>query len=282
MHARPWMPYALVAPSVVFLGALFIVPLVQTIWLSVATEGGPSLANYRRMTGDLNFSTAVRNTFLLTLVVVPLQIALALLMATMVSKLERGRDLVLWVWTIPLGVSDLAAGLVWLAILQNSGYLNSALYGLGAISGQVSWLSQETPVTLFIAIALAEIWRATAIVLVILVAGFQLIPKEYGEAAEVFGAKPWTRFTRITLPLLKPSLQSALILRTVLAFEVFAVVYALGGRNFPVLVGEAYTWQNENQNYGVAAAYAVLIMAISLAATAIYLKALRVRPEQLP
>lgn len=282
MHARPWMPYALVAPSVVFLGALFIVPLVQTIWLSVATEGGPSLANYRRMTGDLNFSTAVRNTFLLTLVVVPLQIALALLMATMVSKLERGRDLVLWVWTIPLGVSDLAAGLVWLAILQNSGYLNSTLYGLGAISGQVSWLSQETPVTLFIAIALAEIWRATAIVLVILVAGFQLIPKEYGEAAEVFGAKPWTRFTRITLPLLKPSLQSALILRTVLAFEVFAVVYALGGRNFPVLVGEAYTWQNENQNYGVAAAYAVLIMAISLAATAIYLKALRVRPEQLP
>ena len=282
MQARPWMPYALVAPSVIFLGALFIVPLVQTIWLSVATEGGPSLANYRRMAGDLNFSAAIRNTFLLTLVVVPLQIALALLMATMVGKLEKGRDLVLWVWTIPLGVSDLAAGLVWLAILQNSGYLNSALYGLGIISGQVSWLSQETPVTLFIAIALAEIWRATAIVLVILVAGFQLIPKEYGEAAEVFGAKPWTRFTRITLPLLKPSLQSALILRTVLAFEVFAVVYALGGRNFPVLVGEAYTWQNENQNYGVAAAYAVLIMAISLAATAIYLKALRVRPEQLP
>ena len=282
MQARPWMPYALVAPSVIFLGALFIVPLVQTIWLSVAAEGGPSLANYRRMAGDLNFGAAIRNTFLLTLVVVPLQIALALLMATMVSKLEKGRDLVLWVWTIPLGVSDLAAGLVWLALLQNSGYLNSALYGLGIISGQVSWLSQETPVTLFVAIALAEIWRATAIVLVILVAGFQLIPKEYGEAAEVFGAKPWTRFTKITLPLLKPSLQSALILRTVLAFEVFAVVYALGGRNFPVLVGEAYTWQNENQNYGVAAAYAVLIMAISLLATAFYLKALRVRPEQLP
>jgi multiple sugar transport system permease protein len=276
------MPYALVAPSILFLGALFIVPLVQTIWLSVASDGGPSLANYQRMAGDLNFGAAVRNTFLLTLVVVPLQIALALLMATMVSKLKKGRDLVLWVWTIPLGVSDLAAGLVWLAILQNSGYLNSALYSLGVISGQMSWLSQETPVTLFVAIALAEIWRATAIVLVILVAGFQLIPKEYGEAAEVFGAKPWTRFTTITLPLLKPSLQSALILRTVLAFEVFAVVYALGGRNFPVLVGEAYTWQNENQNYGVAAAYAVLIMAISLLATAVYLRVLRVRPEQLP
>ncbi len=126
---------------------------------------------------------------------------------------------------------------------------------------------------------LAEVWRATAVVLVVLVAGLQLIPKEFGEAAEIFGASPWTKFRKITLPLLKPSIQSALILRTVLAFEVFAVVYALGGRNFPVLVGEAYVWQNENQNYGVAAAYAVLVMIISLAATLVYLFALRAKPE---
>lgn len=277
-----WIPYALVAPSVAFLAAFFLVPLVQTIWLSFSVDDGLSLANYQRMAGDLNFSLAVQNTFLLTLVVVPVQVALALAMATMVSKLEKGRDLALWILTIPLGISDLAAGLAWLALLQNTGYLNSALYALGLIPGPVGWLSQETPWTLFAAIAMAEIWRATAIVLVILIAGLQLIPKEFGEAAEIFGAKPWTRFRRITLPLLKPSLQSALILRTVLAFEVFAVVYALGGRNFPVLAGEAYTWQNENQNYGVAAAYAVLIMAISLAATALYLRVLRTRPEQLP
>lgn len=283
MPARTsWIPYALIAPSVAFLGALFLVPLVQTIWLSFATADGLTLANYERMTGDLNFSLAVRNTFLLTLVVVPIQVALALAMATMVSKLDKGRDLALWILTIPLGISDLAAGLAWLALLQNTGYLNSALYALGLISGPVGWLSQETPWSLFAAIVLAEIWRATAIVLVILIAGLQLIPKEFAEAAEIFGAKPWTRFRKITLPLLKPSLQSALILRTVLAFEVFAAVYALGGRNFPVLAGEAYTWQNENQNYGVAAAYAVLIMGISLAATAVYLRVLKTRPEQLP
>jgi multiple sugar transport system permease protein len=277
-----WTPYALIAPAVLFLAAFFIVPLVQTIWLSFSSAEGVGLANYARMAGDLNFSLAIRNTFLLTAIVVPLQIALALLMAVMLTKIERGRDLVLWVLTIPLGISDLAAGLAWLAILQNSGYLNSALFGLGLIPGPTGWLTQETPVALFIGIVLAEMWRATAIVLVIVVAGIQLIPKEFAEAAEIFGAKPWTRFRKITLPLLKPSLQSALILRTVLAFEVFAVVYALGGTNFPVLAGEAYTWQNLNQNYGVAAAYAVLIMAISLAATALYLSVLRVRPEQQP
>jgi multiple sugar transport system permease protein len=276
-----WIPYALVAPSVAFLAAFFFGPLVQTVGLSFSGGDGFSLANYERMANDLNFSLAVQNTFLLSLVVVPFQLALALAMATMVLKLGKGRDLSLWILTVPLGISDLAAGLAWVAILQNTGYLNSALYALGLIPGPVGWLSHETPWSLFAAIVLAEVWRATAIVLVILIGGLQLIPKEYSEAAEIFGAKPWTRFRKITLPLLKPSLQSALILRTVLAFEVFAVVYALGGRNFPVLVGEAYFWQSENQNYGVAAAYAVLIMAISLAATAVYLRALRTRPEQL-
>jgi len=282
MNTPRLLPYVLIAPAVVFLAAFFLLPLAQTIALSFQSGDGIGLDNYARLVGDLNFSTALRNTFLLVITIVPIQVVLALLMGMMLQTMVRGRDLVLWIWTIPLGVSDLAAGLVWLALLQDSGYLNSALYALGLIDGPRSWLNAEAPVTLFLGIVAAEVWRATAIVLVILVAGLQLIPKEYGEAAEVFGASPWVKFRKVTLPLLKPSLQSALILRTVLAFEVFAVVYAIGGRNMPVLVGEAYVWQRDNQNYGVAAAYAVLIMAISLAATVIYLKALRVRPEQQP
>jgi multiple sugar transport system permease protein len=275
-----WLPYLLLAPSLIFLAVLFALPFLQTVLLSVSDGDTLSLANYAKMAGDLNFAPALRNTFALVIAVVPLQVVLALAMAMMLQKVRVARDIVLWIWTIPLAVSDLAAGLAWFAILNDSGYLNSVLYAVGAIPDQQSLLSYETPVTLFLGIAAAEIWRATAIVLVILVAGVQLIPREYGEAAEVFGATAWQRFVRVTLPLLKPSLQTALILRTVLAFEVFAVVYALGGRNMPVLVGEAYVWQHENQNYGVAAAYAVLVMAVSLAATVVYLRALRVPREQ--
>ncbi|WP_432349364.1 sugar ABC transporter permease (plasmid) [Shinella yambaruensis] len=279
---RPWLPYALILPSVAFLALLFVVPLVQTVWLALSENGAPSLANIRTMAGDINFARSVQNTFLLALAVIPVQIAIALAMGTLVSKIGAGRETILWIWTIPLGISDLAAGMVWLAILQNTGYLNSLLFGLGLIERQTAWLTYQTPVALFIGIAIAEIWRGTAIVMVIIVAGLNQVPKEFREAAEVFGAGPWTRFWRITLPLIRPALQSALILRTVLAFEVFAVVYALGGRNFPVLVGEAYAWQNQNQNYGVAAAYAVLIMVISLAATLVYLKVVKVDPERLP
>jgi multiple sugar transport system permease protein len=280
MRGGRHVPYLLIAPSLIFLTVLFLVPLGQTIALAFQADGGWSTANFSSMVNDLNFSDAVANTFEIVVVVVPLQLCLALGMAMMLRHVQHGRDIVLWIWSIPLGISDLAAGLVWLAILTDRGYLNTVLNGLGLIKGPESWLSYETPVALLVAIVVAEAWRATAIVLVILVAGVQLVPKEYGEAADVFGATPWQRFTRIMLPLLKPSIQTALILRTVLAFEMFAIVLSLGGRNFPVLVSEAFNWQYNNQDFGVAAAYAVVIMAVSLAATMVYIRVLRTPPEQ--
>jgi len=279
MNARV-IPYLLIAPSLAFLTVLFFVPLVETVALAFQADGAWSAVNFARMAGDLNFTDAVVNTFEIVVIVVPLQLLMALAMAMMLQHVRGGRDIVLWIWSIPLGISDLAAGLLWLAILTDKGYLNTVLLRLGVLSGPQSWLSYETPATLFAAIVVAELWRATAIVLVILVAGVQLIPKEYGEAADVFGATPWQRFTRVTLPLLKPSIQTALILRTVLAFEMFAIVLSIGGRNFPVLVSEAFNWQYNQQDFGVAAAYAVIVMGVSLAASLVYLWALRTPAAQ--
>ncbi len=275
-----WIPLLLIAPSLVFLAAFFLMPLAEALVVSFrAPDGSLGLQNYARAAADLNFKPAIGNTLILVAIVVPLQIVFALGMAIMLQKVGKGRDLVLWVWTIPLGISDLAAGIVWLSIFTERGYLNSLLMAGGFITAPVSYLTYETPVALFAAVVLAEVWRATAIVFIILVSGIQLVPKEYGEAAEVFGASAWTRFVRITLPLLKPSLQTALILRTILAFEVFAAVVALGGTNIRVLAGEAYTWQNDNQNYGVAAAYAVVILVLSLASTIVFLKVMGERKE---
>ncbi|NIA71776.1 sugar ABC transporter permease [Pelagibius litoralis] len=273
------LPYWLLAPSLVFLIALFAYPFADAFFIAFRADGQWTFDNFRTMVDDINFGLSLWNTMLLVLIVVPLQIAIALTMAMMLTKIRAGRDLVLYVWTIPLGISDLAAGVVWLALLSERGYINTVLSALGIVDGPALWLSYETPVALFIAVILAEVWRATAIVMVILVAGVQLIPKEYNEAAEIFGASAWQRFVKITLPLLKPSLQTALILRTLLAFEVFAVVVALGGRDLPVLMGEAFLWQFDYRDSGVASAYAVLILLISIAFTLVYLRVLRVKEE---
>jgi len=280
MRGSRALPYLLIAPATIFLAVLFLVPLVQTVALAFQARGAWSFANFTRMADDLNFPDAVVNSFRLVALAVPVQFCLALGMAMMLRHVRRGRDILLWIWSIPLGISDLAAGVVWLAILTDQGYLNTVLFHLGVIDAPVSWLTYETPVALFFAVAVAEIWRATAIVLLILVAGVQVLPKEYGEAAAVFGASPWRGFVSVTLPLLKPSIQTALILRTVLAFEAFAVVLAIGGNNFPVLVSEAYHWQHFNQDTGIAAAYAIVVMVISIAATLVYLAILRTPTEQ--
>jgi multiple sugar transport system permease protein len=279
---NPRLPYWLIAPSAIFLLVLFVWPLAETVLMAFhAKDKGFTTEFFGKMLSDVNFARGLRNTFILVSIIVPIQICIALAMAMLLQKLDKGKMGFLYVWTIPLGISDLAAGIAWLAIFTDRGYFNGLLSGLGLATGPVSWLSYQSPIALFVCVIVAEIWRATAIVLVILVAGVQLIPKEYAEAAEVFGASPWQRFKKVTLPLLKPSLQSALILRTVLAFEVFAVVYALAGRDLPVLVGEAYNWQSQYQNTHVAAAYALLILLISIGSTLVILRMLRVRKETL-
>lgn len=275
MNAR-YLPYVLILPVTIFLCLFFLYPFFLVSKQAFSTGSGFSLGNFADVTSHWKFPISLKNTLLLAAAVVPVQLALALLMATMVNSMKRGRDLVLYVWTIPLGISDLAAGIIWLAIFEQSGFLNSMMTGLGFIDRPANLLSYQNPWLVFVAIALAEIWRATAIMLVILVAGIGLIPKEYYEAAEVFGASKWKRFIRITLPLLRPSLQTALVLRVILAFEVFAVVVALGGTLFPVLMGETYAYQFDLMNSGAAAAVALIILAISIGFTLIILRALRV------
>jgi multiple sugar transport system permease protein len=141
-------------------------------------------------------------------------------------------------------------------------------------------LSYENYATLLMAVVIAEIWRATAIVKEIVVAGLQLIPPDYLEAAQVFGASRWQRIWHVQLPMIRPSLQVALILRTILAFQVFAVVIALAGRAMPVLASEAYNRYAELNPNG-AAAYAFLILTISLVTTIVYLRLLRTSEEEM-
>jgi multiple sugar transport system permease protein len=266
-------PYLLLAPSALFMLLLFGWPLLAGVAQAFGGFATPTTANWQRMSDDPRFWLAVRNTLLLVVVLIPLQFTLALGMALLLREKLRLGGLYFYLWAVPLGVSDLAAGLVWLSIFTNNGYLNSVLGWFGV--DPVDWLSYQSPGTMFLTVLVAELWRATSLVLVIIVAGMQLIPRDYDEAAQVFGATFWQRLRHVTLPLLKPSLQVALILRTILAFEAFAVARALTGRNFPLLVGEAYEWYVVLTDPGVASAVALVVLTVSIAAAFAYLRLLR-------
>ncbi len=272
---RDLTPYLLLLPSLLFLAVFFVWPMLQALVLAFqSSEGAFSLENMRTMVNDINFWDAFRNTLMLLVIIVPIQAVLALIMALLINAGLRFKGFFLYVWTIPLAISDLAAGIVWLSIFTERGYINSVLKEVGLRDTPLSFLSYENPTGIITAIVAAEVWRATSIVMVLLVAGLQMIPKDFGEAASVFGANGWQRLRHVTLPLLRPSLQVALILRTILAFQVFAVVVALAGRTMPVMAGEAYYWYG-NRNLPVAASYAMLILILSILNTAIYLRVLR-------
>ncbi|OFX12392.1 MAG: ABC transporter permease [Armatimonadetes bacterium RBG_19FT_COMBO_69_19] len=272
-----WTPYVLVLPAFVFLGLFFIYPMVQAIWLAVTDpqSGAFTLSHFRRMSGDLYFRQAIRYTLTITALAVPLQVMLGLAIALLVNTRFRGHSAFLYLTAVPIGISDLAAGLIWLSIFTERGYLNAVLQKLGLIEVPAIFLSVERPDWLLGAVVLTEVWRATAIVMVILLAGLQLIPKDYAETASVFGAGRWQTLRHVILPLLGPSLQTALIIRTILAFQLFATVVILAGRQIPVLAGEAYFWYSLYRSPNVASAYAVLILLFSGSITWLYLRFLR-------
>jgi multiple sugar transport system permease protein len=272
----------LLAPSALFLVIFFAWPMVQAILLAVRDDDGFTLDYLSRMVDDRNFGPALRNTAGIIILVIPLQFILALIMALVVSAKLRGSQTLLYIFAVPIAVSDLAAGIVWFSIFNESGFLNTFLANVGAVAAgeRVFWLSSANEWRLLGTVVLAEVWRATSIVFVILLAGLQSIPEDYDEAAQVFGASFWDRLLRVKLPLLRPSIQVALILRTILAFQIFAVVIALTGGATRVLSLEAFTWYRRLQNEHVAAAYAALILVVSMVVAWIYLRTIRTQERQ--
>jgi multiple sugar transport system permease protein len=268
-------PYLLLLPSTLFLLIFFAWPMFRAIGLAFQSDDGQwTVAHIERMVSDASFRDALRNTFVLIVAIIPLQFLLALIMALLVTAGLRGSGLLIYFYALPIAISDLASGIIWLSIFTERGYLNTFLTGLGLLDRPFIFLNIQTPWPV-VAVVIAEVWRATSIVFVILVAGLQGIPKEYDEAAELFGASYLTRLWRVTLPMLRPSIQVALILRTILAFQVFAVVVALTGGALPVLALEAYDWYANLRNPHVASAYATLILLISMVIAVIYLRTLR-------
>jgi multiple sugar transport system permease protein len=282
---RRWegLPYWLILPAVAYLILFFGWPMVEAFELAFREEGHWTLGAFRTMVDDFRFEEALRTTLILIVVIIPLQFALALGMALVVSAHLRFRSIFLYIFILPLAISDLAAGIVWSAIFTERGYLNTILQHLGIGNPDIPhiWLDPSNQAVLIGTIVVAEIWRSTALIMIILVAGLQGIPREFNEAAEVFGASWWQRLWSVTLPMLKPSIQVALLLRIILAFEVFSTVIAIAGEGTTVLAAEAYRWENTNQDENVAAAYATLILVLSVVSAIFILRLLRTKKEQL-
>ena len=275
---KKWIPYLLFLPALIYLAGFIGYPLVKTLQLAFISEKGKvGVENFITLTRDSTFWKALKNTLYLLMVIVPLQVILAFLLALFVNSRFKGYMTVLYIICIPLALSDVSAALMSYNIFTSHGFLNKLLIKFGFIDAPIYFFGLGLSSRAFWVIVLTELWRATPLVFVILLASLQVISKDYFEAADVFGFSSWQKFLHITLPLTMPSLQSALLIRTLFAFQIFGVVWLLSGRDIPILAGEVYYQQAELSNFRLAATYGFIIAFICILISWVYLTFLKTK-----
>jgi multiple sugar transport system permease protein len=220
-------------PAVVVLGLLTLYPLVQLVRMSLSSLAYTSMgigwtwvgiSNFKAIFSDLIAKVALRNTVLFALITVTIETVLALTLAIAVSRVRRLARLYRVVAILPLLIPPIAIGAMWLMIVNyNYGVLNETLAALG-ISAP-AWLN--TGWLAFSTIVVVDIWHWTSFLFLILLAGIESLPLEVYEAARIDGAGEMQLVRYVTVPMLRPTIGTAVILRMILAFKVFDEIYLL-------------------------------------------------------
>ncbi|MBW3633429.1 MAG: sugar ABC transporter permease [Chloroflexi bacterium] len=279
--ARHWLDVLLVTPLVLYILFFMFVPLAQSVYLSLVSASGGELTfdNYRTVVNRSQFQAAFVNTLGITVMGVTMEMVAGISIALMLSREFGGRGIFRSIVLVPLGVPTLVAGAAMLYFVGFNGYLNEILLDLGIIDVPVYW-QQSGPRGMF-AIALADLWKATPLVVLILLAGLESIPGDVYEAANVDGASGWRRFWDHTIPLLMPAITMALILRVIDAFRIFDIALVLAGQAIPVMSSFVYfDYQAGSINTAAAAAVILLLMILVFVVAYLLLVARRTEDVQ--
>jgi trehalose transport system permease protein len=266
-----WLEALMVLPLALYIGLLTFVPVLQAIGLSFTDRYSgefPTLSNYQYVVSRPDFGEAFVNTIGITVIGVALEMTAGLILALMLARQFRGRGFFRTIILTPMGVPTLVAGAAMLYFFRTNGYLNELLLRLGLISIPVYWT--ESGLRGMLAIAVADMWKVTPIVTLLLLAGLEAIPRDVYEAADVDGASGWETFRSVTLPLLMPSITMALIVRAIDAFRIFDVVMVMASRSIPVMSTFVYINYFDFQDPYTASAAATILLLMIVAFIAAY------------
>lgn len=227
------LAFALIAPAAVLMLAVTAYPIGYAVWLSLqrynlATPGDTAfigLRNYLTILTDRYWWTAFMVTLAITVVSVAVELVIGMALALVMHRTVFGKGLVRTAILIPYGIVTVAASYSWYyAWTPGTGYLANLLPdGSAPLTEQLPSLG---------IVVLAEVWKTTPFMALLLLAGLALVPQELLDAAQVDGAGAWARLFKVILPLIKPAILVALLFRTLDAFRIFDNIYVLtGGAN---------------------------------------------------
>jgi multiple sugar transport system permease protein len=234
------LAFLFISPTLLIVGLVFIWPVVYSFWLSLnrynlSVSPNPTFAwfhNYQLIfTTDPYRSDVLQTTWrttVFTIISVPIELVLGLAFALLLNEEFRGRTALRSVMIVPYAMLTISNGLIWDYILDPTyGVLNVILQRWGIIANYQNWLGTSSGAMGWV--IAADVWKTTPFMIIILLAALQTFPGNMYKAAEVDGAGAWKRFWHITLPMLRPAILVALVLRTLGAFRVYDIIYVLTG-----------------------------------------------------
>lgn len=265
-----------------FLGVIIftLYPVVNVVLMSfkqnysMLTRGFDSwgFANYQKTFADANFWQAIGNTLKYVILVVPISLVLAIVIANLLNQKFRGSAFFQSVYFLPMVTSVTAVGLAWKFMFNQRGVINFLLNQIG--SSSIPWLrSTQMGRYNLTALVIFGIWNILPFTIILLLSGLQNIDPQYKMAAKVDGSSSLRIFFRITVPLLMPTIFLVGIVNTISCFKVFSELYPLFGGN-PGSMGNLYTVvyyirtsMMSYQDYGRAAASALVLFLFIFAFT---------------
>ena len=269
--------WALAFPALGIVALIAVFPMLWTLWESLHLDdlrmpwlGRPFVGwgNYVEVTSDARFWNALGRTTLFAVVTVALELGAGLVLALLLDRIVRARGIVRTIVILPWAIPTVVAALVWRFIFESPGGLaTAALAELGVTAP--TWFADEFAA--WVPLVLADVWKTTPFVALLLLAGLQNIDRSLYEAADVDGAGPWQQFINITLPLLKPAVLVAALFRALDAFRVFDVVFVMtgGGPGTATETVAMYTFSTLLQHlrfgYGSALSVIAFVLAFTLA-----------------
>ena len=269
-------------PAAILLLVVVCYPVLRAIGLSFVHESLANgfraefagLDNFARILGDSRFHGSLITTVLFTLVSVGAEFLIGLLLALSMTTLRRGRNVARVIFLVPWTLPTAVIAVLWTWIFNDQfGVLNAVLIRLGLIASPIAWLAQ--PTTAMTAIIVADVWKTTPFVFLILLAGLQNVPQDLYEAIEIDGGGIWAKFRYVTWPHLLPFVFVAVVFRVVQAFAIFDLVWVMtgGGPGGATETISVYTYQMYMRyldfGYGSALAVATVVI-LALVASALY------------
>jgi multiple sugar transport system permease protein len=273
-RAERRLGWLLCAPAVIVMLAVTAYPVIYAVWLSLQRYNLElpnavkfvGLANYGAVLSSPFWWQALWVTVLITVISVSITLVLGMLLALVMYRTLFGRGTVRTAALIPYGIVTVAAAYGWYyAWTPGQGYLSSIFNDAAPLTSQYKAIA---------VIILAEIWKTTPFVGLLLLAGLSLVPEDLQKAAKVDGATAWQRFWRITVPLMKPAILVALLFRTLDSFRIFDSIFILTQGNNGTESVSILGWDNlfNALNLGIGSAIAILIFICVVIIAAVFIK----------